>query len=270
MDPEPGEICAIEQDECFVRKKRGREVPTPSCLAAPRAVSGWGPVPREAAPLPKCPVHPRLVGDGVVAETISMQSAFDPLPWDEEVPDRYLVGTRRVIEVEDGFLIAYSAGILFWSSEDGRERRTISTARVIGFSRAESGKVLALAIGRARLGRGGVLALERVARGEYVPRLIAALPLEPQGVVLDDHGVIVGVADSFLFRVDETGRVENVHYLARGFGRIASIAKAESGVYYLGVECGIVRLVPDGETYREEFWSLRGGASGRWSSCSDS
>ena len=44
-------------------------------------------------------------------------------------------------------------------------------------------------------------------------------------------------------------------------------------VFILGLECGILRLVPDEarerSPLREEWWSIRDGASGRWTPCLD-
>ncbi|MBX3207625.1 MAG: hypothetical protein KF764_21425 [Labilithrix sp.] len=245
-----------------------------ACAAPPREVRAWGPPPRDAPPVPECPVRVRVLGDGVVADTLSVLNAFDPLPWDECVPSEFIVGGRRVFRVDDGWLVAYAGstrGELSWRSTDGLEKRVLSGARVVGFTRAPSGTVLALAVGRARLGKGGVLAIDRDARGAYSPRLVAVLPLEPSAVAFDDGGSLVGFAQGFVFRVDERGRLENVHYVARSVGRVASIAKGPSGVYYLGLECGILRLVPEPSEsgFREEWWSARDGASGRWRPCVD-
>jgi hypothetical protein len=278
-DPEIGEIFAESHSSNCVVPKRGDRNASQwvACTASPREVRAWGSPPRELPPTSQCPVRVRVAGDGsngVIAETLSILNAFDTVPWDECVPSQYLVGARRAFRVDDGWLVAYTGlgnGEMFWSSEDGRERKLLSGARVAGFTRARSGTVLALAIGRARLGRGGVLALDHGERGEYAPRLIATLPIEPSPVAFDDDGVLVGFAGGFIFRVDESGKVENVHYVARPVGRVASIAKSPNGVYYLGLECGILRLVPDEQEggYREEWWSARNGASGRWTPCLD-
>jgi hypothetical protein len=231
--------------------------------------------------MPGCPIRVRLAGEGrwgVVVETMSLKNVFDDVPWEEWVPQSYLVGARRVLHVEDGWLVAYSAasaGELFWASEDGQQRRSVSGARIVGFTRAPSGTILALAIGRARLGRGGVLALDHRPKGgagEYATRLVASLPLEPSPVATGDaDGRLLGFAQGFIFGVDESGRVENIHYVARNLGSVASLARSLDGTIYLGVECGVFRLVPDPASggYREEFWSAKSGASGQWSSCVD-
>ncbi len=258
--------------ECFTHlrpEERG-------CLVSPREVRAFGPTPRELPPKPVCPMRVHVVGNDVVAQPLSLENAFEPLPFTECIAPHWVVGGRRVARVDDGFLIAYDGlfkGEVFWASEDGKQRRVLSAARVAGFARAPSGALLALAIGKARLGRGGVLAFDRDDEGWH-PRLVATLPVEPSPVAFDDHGVIVGFAQGFVFRVDERGRVENVHYVARQIGRVASIARAASGVYFLGLECGVLRLVPavdeEGSSYyREEWWSARDGASGRWSACAD-
>jgi hypothetical protein len=226
--------------------------------------------PREAPPAARCPVRVRLFGEHVVAEPATYAGAFDLLPWDECIPKEYLLGSRHVVRVDDGFLVAYEgtfASEVSWFSEDGAERRVVSNARVVGFARGRSGSILALGVGRARLGRGGVLRAVHTGRGEWSFELAAVLPLTPSTATFDDAGTLTGYAQRFLFRVGEDGRVENIHYVSRDLGRVASIARTSAGAYYLGLECGILRLVPEADTYREEWWSAKDGASGRWSEC---
>jgi len=111
-----------------------------------------------------------------------------------------------------------------------------------------------------------VLRLEERARGDWRATFLAVLPLEPAIVSLDDEGTLLAYADRFVFRVDEDGKVENLHYLSRDVGRVASIARTTNGNLYLGVECGVVKV----EHGEETWWSARDGASGRWRSCRDS
>lgn len=272
-----------------VRTDRRHGAGSMACPRLAREARAFGPPPRQPPPTGQCPMRVRLAGprgtsteNEIIVDTQTVETAFDDVPWDECVPPEYLVGMRRAIRVDDGWLLAYSGygeGEFVWTSEDGRERKTISGARVVGFTRSPtSGTVFGLAIGRARMGRGGALAFDRVRgseHGVYAPRLIATLPLEPSPVSFDDGGAILGFAQGFLFRIDESGRVENLHYIARNIGRVSSIARAPNGVIYLGLECGVLRLVPnhfverDGP-FREEWWSARDGASGRWTPCSDS
>ena len=229
----------------------------------------WGATPRESPPESRCPTRVRVFGDRVVAGPVAFEASFEALPWDECVPRQYLTGARQVAHVEDGWLVAYEGVFgseVFWASEDGTERASVSRARVLGFARAPSGAVLALASGPARLGRGAVLRFEHAAeRAHWMPVIVAVLPIEPTGTAFDDGGVIVGFAQGFVFRVDELGHVENVHYVARDLGRVTSIARAARGTYFLGLECGVLRVDPD--DHSEEWWSARDGASGRWSSC---
>lgn len=256
-------------DGCGYRDREERLRSQPSkCGYAPREVRAWGSTPREPPPASRCPTRVRVLGDRVVAEPSELGASFDPVPWGECVPRQYMTGARHVMKVDDGWLVAYEgvfASEVFWASTDGQERKTISTARVLGFARAPSGAVLALASGRARLGRGAVVRFEHHGRGDWNAELVAILPIEPTGAALDDNGVIVGFAQGFVFRVDESGRLENVHYVARDIGRVTSIAKGSSGSYYLGLECGVLRI--ELEQHSEVWWSARDGASGRWSSC---
>jgi hypothetical protein len=249
----------------------GQDPPPVACAASPRVVKAWGPAPLEPSPDPHCPMRVRVdERDNVIAEP---SSAFDAMPAEECVPPKYQVGQRRVLRVDDGVIVAYAGvfdGEVFWEDPDGVERSYISTARLVGFARAPSGTVLALGVGRARLGLGGVVALERHGRGQYVPRLVATLPVQPSAVAFDDRGRLVTFAQGFIVRIDERGRVENLHYVARDIGRVSSLARTEDGVIYVGLECGILRLVPmpsPSHAFYEEWWSAKDGASGHWTAC---
>ena len=62
---------------------------------------------------------------------------FEPAPRERCVPDRFAVGVRRTLKVDDGYLVAYSGpfdGEAFWEDDDGVERRFITRARLAGFA----------------------------------------------------------------------------------------------------------------------------------------
>lgn len=196
-----------------------------------------------------------------------LDGTFDSLPF-MRCPD-FVPIARRVLAVEGGHLVAevgITQGELLFIDDRGHDERRIARGRFAGFARAPSGAVLAVASGRAHLGRGAVLRLEERDRGDWRATFLAVLPVEPSIASLEDEGAIVAYAERFVFRVDENGKVENLHYLSRDVGRVASIARTTNGDLYLGVECGVIR-VHDGE---ETWWSARDGASGRWRSCRDS
>jgi hypothetical protein len=256
---------------------------TRSCGFNQREVRAWGPLPRDQVPTADCPMLVRVVGENVVAEPATMERRIDPLPFETCPPIKYLLGGRHVLRVDDGWIVAYDdlfGGETFWFDEDGRYPRRLMRGRVLGLMRGASGAPMALAAGRAYLGRGAVIRFHKNHEGRWTPRVVTVLPLEPSAVVRDSGaaGVMVGFAQGFVFRVDEEGRLENVHYLSRPIGHVSSIARSAGGAYYLGLECGILKLTPDPDAtlegvkvegaYKEEWWSARDGASGRWSRCS--
>jgi hypothetical protein len=238
------------------------------CAFESRAVSAFGPTPRD--PLPdstSCPMHVRVSGDHVIAEPMFLEGTFDSLPF-MRCPD-FVPIARRVLPVDGGYLVSevgITQGELLFIDERGRDERRIARGRFGGFARTSSGSVLAVASGRAHLGRGAVLRLDQRSTGDWRATFLAVLPLEPAIVSLEDEGSIVAYADRFVFRVDDTGKLENLHYLSRDVGRVASIARTTNGTIYLGVECGVIRIADGNETW----WSARDGASGRWRSCRDS
>lgn len=248
-----------------------RADPPPSCIGGERIVRSWGPISFAAPPVSAyCPVRVRASEAGAVAEAMTFDDVFERAPQQDCVPDKYAMGTRRVLEVDDGYLVSYAGpfdGETFWQDESGNERRFITRARLAGFARAPSGTILALGIGQARLGRGGVVALDRKERGVYVPRLVATMPLEPSPVAFDDGGSLLTFAEGFLVRIDERGKIENVHYFAHDLGRVASITRDATGSIYVGVDCGAIRLAPEAGRFREEWWSAVSGANGGWSGC---
>lgn len=248
-----------------------------TCALPRREVRAFGPVPRERAPAGRCPVKVRAFGDELVAEARTVGRAFDPLPFASCVPTKYIVGARHVIELEDGWLVAYESPLeseVRWYEARGRDGTRlavpdggtlVSRARIVGFVRAPSGVVLGLAIGRARGARGAVVAFERSSDGNetWALRLVSLLPLEPAPAMGDDRGAILGYAGGFVFRADERGAIENLHYVAHDIGPVASIARLASGAVAIGLECGVLKLSDNTETW----WSARDGASGRWSEC---
>lgn len=212
-----------------------------------------------------CPMRVRASGERVVAEPMILDGTFDGLPF-MRCP-AFVPIARRTLPVDGGYLVSevgIGEGELLFIDEKGNDEKRIARGRFGGFARAPSGAVLAIASSRAHLGRGAVLRLEEHARGDWRASFVAILPIEPAIVALDDDGALVAYADRFVFRVDESGKVENLHYLSRDVGRVASIARTPSGVLYLGVECGVLRI----EGHDETWWSARDGASGRWRSCS--
>lgn len=209
----------------------------------------------------------RSAGDRVVAEPMFLEGTFDGLPF-MRCP-AFLPIARWVLPVDGGYLVSevgITQGELLFIDDKGHDERRIARGRFGGFARTPSGAVLAVASGRAHLGRGAVLRLEQRSRGDWRATFLAVLPLEPAIVSLEDDGGIIAYADRFVFRVDEDGKVENLHYLSRDVGRVASIARTPNGNLYLGVECGVIRV----EGGVESWWSARDGASGRWRSCRDS
>lgn len=235
------------------------------CAFESRPISAFGPTPRD--PLPdatSCPMRVRASGDHVIAEPMFLEGSFDSLPF-MRCPE-FVPIARHVLAVDGGYLVSevgISQGELLFIDERGHDERRIARGRFGGFARTPSGSVLAVASGRAHLGRGAVLRLDQRATGDWRATFLAVLPLEPAIVSLEDEGSIVAYADRFVFRVDENGKVENLHYLSRDVGRVASIARTPNGDLYLGVECGVIRVKAGEETW----WSARDGASGRWRSC---
>lgn len=240
-----------------------------SCGFAAREVRVWGSAPREGPSGSPCPLRVLPKPEGLIVEALAgYGSMFDPLPTETCIPEQYLTGSRHVIAVEDGWVVGYEGpfgGETFFVNHDGSEKKPIFRGRALGFARAPSHDVLALVAGRAHLGRGAILRLDRNA--SFRARIVAVLPIEPAGVAFDDGGAILGYGERFLFRAHEDGRIENVHYLAREIGNVFSIARAADGGFYLGLDCGVLRLVPNANAHDELWWSARDGASGRWSIC---
>lgn len=260
-------VCGAEGGEVRLRS------PDDTCLVPAQEIRSWGLLPGvDPIPPRHCPMRVSAAGSHVMAAPLENVDSFDRLPWDECVPRDFLGGSRRVLRVDDGFLVVYEsdlASLVEWVSDDGLDHRDISHARLVGFAHPRSGTTLALGIGRARLGRGAVMRFVHAGRGMWSLELVAVLPVEPSGVTFDDNGTLVGYAQRFLFRVGEDGRVENVHYLSREVGVPTSIARTNDGTYFLGLECGVLKLTPhkDASGYDEAWWSAKTGGSGRWTWC---
>lgn len=229
-----------------------------------RPISAFGAIPREDAPAGHCPIRVRTSGEHAYVEPVTFGTSFDPLPYERCVPPQYLAGARHVVAVDDGWLVAYEGPFesqVFWTNEEGTARRSLAKGRITGFARSASGDVLAVAIGRARLGRGAVVRFER--SNGHTARFVTILPIEPSGALSGDRGGLVAFGERFVFRVDEDGKLENLHYLQRDIGHVSSVARTPNGTLYLGVECGVLKI----ENGTESWWSAKDGASGRWPAC---
>lgn len=239
------------------------------CTFASREVTAFGGIiPREPTPeTAVCPI--RVVpagGDRLIVEPLVFGQSFDSLPF-LRCPDGFWPVARHVVKTDEGYLVSevgIEQGQLVWTDPKGENERRIARGRFVGFARAPSGAILTLGVGRAHLGRGAVLRLDRSSGGtDWRAELIAVLPVTPTTTAFDDHGTLIGYAERFVFRVDETGRVENLFYVSRDLGYVASIARTNEGTVYLGVECGVLKVTANGE----EWWSAHDGASGQWTSC---
>ena len=240
------------------------------CTFVSREVTAFGGIiPREPTPdTAVCPI--RVVpagGDRLIVEPLIFGQAFDSLPF-LRCPDGFWPVARHVLKTDEGYLVSevgIEQGQLVWTDPRGDNERRIARGRFVGFARAQSGAILTLGVGRAHLGRGAVLRLDRSAGEDWRAEVIAVLPVTPTTTAYDDHGALIGYAERFVFRVDETGRVENLFYVSRDLGHVASIARTNEGTVYLGVECGVLKVTAHGE----EWWSAHDGASGQWTSCEE-
>ena len=169
-------------------------------------------------------------------------------------------GTRRVMRVEDGWLVGLDAGefggSLWWFGPNGQDRKRLAVVNVVGFAKI-SGAALAL-VGLSHMGdeSGKVLRLERAAAGGgWKAEVLADLGATPRAFAADTPGALLVLTTRGLARVRASGAVEQLFQTPNYKSLYPnSMTLAPSGVIHVGMRHFVTRLTPSGNSYREEWF----------------
>jgi len=169
---------------------------------------------------------------------------------------------RRFVEVDDGFVVGYNkgewGGKLYWFARDGKSRYRISDHQVTEFVRHGTDLYAFEGLSHLGLDHGSMIKLER-RDGRWSARTIAKLAGEPGPYVVDgSERVLIIAGGDKLVSLDFAGTQRVLHESAPGFGRASSIVRAPDGAIFVGAGRVVIRLVPQGSSFREQ-WLIRPG-----------
>jgi hypothetical protein len=161
------------------------------------------------------------------------------------------------LAVNGGFLVAYDSGEfgggLLWFGTASALPQSVSGENTHSILRT-SQEILAIT-GLSHMGRnaGRVLRLEYVGSSWRVASVVA-LPGAPGATLSDSDGTVMIVAGPDLVRLKPRSRSSEVVHHGKWKGLYpSSIVRDASGAIYIGMHYAVVRLVPNGRRYAEEW-----------------
>jgi len=242
--------------------------PTVSSDLSLPAPEGWVlyPSPRAESPALRCANYSMrewrvtTEGENLTIRLDTRRDHQDPLP--PEITSGNVAagskGDRRVIRVEDGWLVGLDegefGGALWWFSSDGKMSKKLADENVVDFARSSKG-VLAL-VGLAHLGfdSGKVL---RIAEGEAGNRRVEVLTdlgAAPRAFAAESSDSLLVLTTRGLVRVGTSGTLAQLLPTNYGLLYPNSMTRSPSGVIHVGMRHFLTRLTPTGNSYREEWF----------------
>jgi hypothetical protein len=162
-------------------------------------------------------------------------------------------------QVADGWLIGSDrsdGSDLWWYSSDGAKHYPISHDHVTCFVNTPAGLFVFVSSGWEFPGKshGSVRRLTKVPHGHWSIQTYANLDAAPKiAIVEDDNSLLIATVES-LVRIKPNKRVQTLVKNAFWWALDPiSIVKTPSGVIYLGLHFGIVRILPKENQYKVEW-----------------
>jgi len=177
-------------------------------------------------------------------------------------------GLRRVLEVEDGWIVALDVGEfgagLWWIAKDGRRQKKLGEPHVVALIRTKVGVFAATGIDHGFPGRGEVLLIKKWRGGDWRVKHFAFVGDSAKTAVISQDGGILVVTRTSLVHVSLRGDTKILHrgkwseFFDTGHGtfttwRPGAVAVESSGDILLGMNGAIVRLMPRDQGYREDW-----------------
>lgn len=183
----------------------------------------------------------------------------DPLPFKIKNGNTKngLIGERHVKEVDDGWLVGFNAGewggSLYWFSKDGKEKRDLGALNTVGFIETSFG--IFSVNGLAHLGSdtGYVLRIFKDNAGQWGLEKFVDLESAPHALTNELQGMFLVLTNKGLVRITQSQSVERLTQTSYSGLYPASMVRLSSGVVYAGMRLFVVRFIPDGNTYKEEW-----------------
>jgi hypothetical protein len=157
---------------------------------------------------------------------------------------------------EKGWLVGTDAGEwggrLSWVNEDGSEIKELMNENIRGIARIDSEVLVLGGLAHLTMDEGKIWKLGTDEKGAIKAALLKDLGSQPQGFVVKDKDLLVALNNKFL-RVSLSG--DTKIFNETGFNSFYpnSMAIDQSGVVYVGARHFVVRFVPIGDSYREEW-----------------
>lgn len=179
------------------------------------------------------------------------------LPFRLRLPDS--AGGHRVVhQLDDGWLVGFEAGewggSLWWFSADGKRRQKLSSENIVYFVKLSS-EVLALGgLNHMSIDTGKALTVKKDRSGRYRAQLFANLDGEPAAYVQETPDSVLILTTQGVRRLKSSASIEKLVDTDIAILYPTSMALTKQGVIYLGMRHYIVRLIPTGNGYKEEWF----------------
>jgi hypothetical protein len=153
-------------------------------------------------------------------------------------------GRRSAIKVDDGYLVAFwrgeFGGDLYWFSDDGKDRKSVSPAMIVQFFKRNN-KIYAIE-GLAHMGisDGSIVELKKEKNAWTISEYLR-LPFAPYAAQLDNVENIVIVTSDNLLSVDKN---RNIDTLIKGFwsGLYPTSMVMQKNICYIGMRQGVLKF----------------------------
>ncbi len=196
----------------------------------------------------------------------------DAVPVDRKDSDEKMAwegyGLRRVLEVEDGWIVALDVGEfgagLWWIAKDGRRQKKLGEPHVVALIRTKVGVFAATGLDHGIPGRGEVLLIKKRHGGDWQSKHFAFVGDSAKTAIAAPDGGILVVTRTSLVHVSFGGKAKILHrgkwseFFDTGHGTFTtwhpgSVAVESSGKILLGMNGAIVRLTPTDDGYQEDW-----------------
>ena len=167
----------------------------------------------------------------------------------------------RGLSTGDGWLVGFDAGgggSLWWFRDDGNEMARLHDGPVVAIGECALGRFAFCGPAAGDASGGSFVRVERDLAGRWRARVEARLGATPRAVAPEGPDTWLVVTDAGVARVDASGAVEPLVENAWFAGGPATIAVEPGGVAWIGARRYLVRLMPFGRRYHEDWFVAAG------------
>ena len=166
-------------------------------------------------------------------------------------------GRRRVQKVSDGWIVGFDmgefGGSLWWFSADGKRSEKLANGNIKAFVPLPGGLYVLEGLAHLTSADGAFLRVYKNETGKYRVERTALLDGEPYDFAPESENSLLVITTAGLRRVQTSGAVENLIETDYGILYPNSMAVTADKTVYIGMRHYVVRLIPNGGGYREEW-----------------